>query len=128
MLCYALARMGDRALNAAYRQKMNFTSVGENPIVNISLLGLTILFYANGHILYAVLMTAVISINVIGNPVNENPLSNAALIIFSLIFYAWGEPFYIVLMLASAGMNYIAGIMTDRGGKNPKPRSLSACV
>lgn len=120
MLCYALARAGDRALNAAYRQKMNFTAVGENPAVNIMLLGLTVLFYANGHILYAVLLVLVISMNVLGNPVNENPLSNAVLIIFSLIFYAWGEPFYVMLMLVSAGINYVSGIMIDRGGRKSK--------
>lgn len=118
---YLIARGCDSILARQRRRNRKLGIMfNENPIMNISLMALLLIFYVLGKPAVSAVMLALILLYSFGAEVNENPFANAVLIIFSLIFYAWGEPMYIVLMLVSVMINYVVGLMIDRGNTRSK--------
>lgn len=121
IIFYLIARGCDAILNKQRRRNRKLGIMfNENPVMNISLMSVLLVFYVLGKPAVSAVMLALILLYSFGAEVNENPFANAVLIIFSLIFYAWGEPLYIVLMLVSVMINYVIGLMIDRGSRRSK--------
>lgn len=121
IIFYLIARGCDAILARQRRRNRKLGIMfNENPIMNIGLMAVLLVFYVLGKPAVSAVMLALILLYSFGAEVNENPFANAVLIIFSLIFYAWGEPMYIVLMLVSVMINYVIGLMIDRGSTRSK--------